>query len=86
MEQISPSTHVDNLKTTVMIMHDRNDRLVPSFESRRLELALRDRGNVRYTEVLAFDHVRPSGGGVWDLAKEGLKLYRHMYWFIRKAN
>lgn len=85
MKQISPSTYLDNLKAPVMIMHDRNDRLVPSMESRRLELALRDRGDVRYTEVLAFDHVRPSGGGVWDLAKEGLKLYRHMYGFIREA-
>ena len=86
MKQISPSTHLDDLKARVMIMHDRNDRLVPSGESRRLERALRDRGDVRYTEVLAFDHVRPSGGGVWDLAKEGLKLYRHMYGIIREAN
>ena len=86
MKQISPSTHIDNLKAPVMIIHDRNDRLVPSVESRRLERALRDKGDVRYTEVVAFDHVRPSGGGVWDLAKEGLKLYRHMYGIIREAN
>ena len=86
MKQISPSAHLANLKARVLILHDRNDRLVPSVESRRLERALRDRGDVRYTEVLAFDHVRPSGGSVWDLAKEGLKLYRHMYGIIRVAN
>ena len=86
MKQISPSTHLDDLKARVTIMHDRNDRLVPSGESRRLERALLDRGDVRYTEVLAFDHVRPSGGGAWDMAKEGLKLYRHMYGIIREAN
>jgi len=59
---------------------------VPAAESRRLADALELRGDFRYTEVLAFEHVRPtSGGGLWELAKEGLKLYRHMYGFVREA-
>ena len=40
-----------------------------------------------HTEVLEFDHVRPtSGGGAWQLLKEAAKLYRHMYSVIRDAN
>ena len=86
MNYISPSAHVGDLKARIMILHDRNDRLVPSAESRRLADALEERGNYRYTEVLAFEHVRPAnGGGLWQLVKEGVKLYRHMYGIIREA-
>ena len=86
MSRISPSTYVGNLKARVMIPHDRDDRLVPAAESRRLAEALEQRGDFRYTEVLAFEHVRPtSGGGLWELAKEGFKLSRHMYGFLREA-
>lgn len=86
MRRISPSTYVGNLRARVMILHDRDDRLVPAAESRRLAEALEPRGDFRYTEVLAFEHVRPtSGGGLWELAKEGFKLSRHMYGFLREA-
>jgi dienelactone hydrolase len=85
MQRISPSTSVANLKARVMIMHDRDDRLVPAAESRRLADALEGRGGYRYTEFLAFEHVRPSGGGVLLLARESYKLYRHMYGIIRVA-
>ncbi len=86
MNHISPSAHVSNLEARIMILHDRNDRLVSSAESRRLADSLEERGNYRYTKVLAFEHVRPaSGGGLWQLVKEGVKLYRHMYGIIREA-
>ncbi len=86
MSHISPSAHVGDLKARIMILHDRNDRLVPAAESRRLADALEERGNYRYTEVLAFEHVRPSSGGsLWQLVKEGVKLYRHMYGIIREG-
>ena len=85
MERISPSAHLPDLKARVAIMHDRNDRLVPSVESRRLFQAMESRGDVRYTEVVAFDHVRPTAGGLWQAAQEGFRLYRHMYGIIREA-
>ena len=70
-----------------MIIHDRDDRLVPAAESRRLAAALEGRDDFRYTEVLGFDHVRPSSsGGVWQFLKEAGKLYTHMYEVIRDAN
>ena len=86
MTRISPSAYVKDIKARLMIMHDRNDRLVPAAESRRLVEALEQRGNYRYTEVLGFEHVRPvSEGGFWELVKEGVKLYRHMYGIIREG-
>ncbi len=67
-------------------MHDRHDLLVPAAESRRLLEAVRDRGNVRYTELLAFDHVAPSGGGIFTIVGQAARLYRHMYEIIRIAH
>ena len=85
LESVSPAAHVNDVNAKLLIMHDRNDRLVPAAESRRLLAATEDRGDVRYTEVLAFEHVRPSGGGVWALLGEAGRLYRHMYSIIRIA-
>ena len=84
MDQISPSRYVDDIKAKVFVLHARDDELVPSAESRRLAEAMADRGDVRYTELLSFDHVRPADGtGRWQLFKEGFKLYRHMYGVMR---
>ena len=82
---ISPSFHVDDIRAKLLVMHDRNDRLVPAAESRRLLAATEGRGDVRYTEVLAFEHVRPSGGGTAELLAEAWRLFRHMYSIIRIA-
>ena len=85
LAEISPSSHIDNLHARLLVMHDRHDRLVPAAESRRLRAAAGGRGNdVRYTEVLAFEHVRPEGG-LWAMLREGARLYRHMYDIIRIA-
>ncbi len=86
MERISPSRYVDDLQAKLLVLHDRDDELVPSAESRRLAAAMEERGDFRYTELLSFDHVRPtSGTGVWQLSQEGFKLYRHMYSVMRSG-
>ena len=87
LDKISPSTSIGNLKARVMIMHDREDELVPSEESRRLADALSSRGNFYYTEFSFFQHVDAtrSVGGLTYL-KEGFKLYLHMYNIIRVAS
>ena len=86
MQTISPSAHVKNLRAKVMLMHTQGDRLIPVAESRRMADWLETRGDYRYTEVLAFDHVRPdSTGDLWFIGKEAFKLYWHMYGIIREA-
>ena len=85
LKGISPSTHVGDIRARLLVLHDRHDRLVPAAESRRLLAAIEDRGDVRYTEVLSFEHVRPSGGGIGELLGEAARLYWHMYSIIRLA-
>ena len=87
LDKISPSTSIGNLKARVMIMHDREDALVPSEESRRLADALSSRGNFYYTEFSFFQHVDATRSvGVLTYLKEGFKLYLHMYNIIRVAS
>ena len=87
IEYISPSAHVEDLESRLMIMHDDGDLLIPVVESRRLAEALGHRGNFRYTETKIFDHVRPGNSeGLWGLAREAFKLYRHMYAIVRVAS
>ena len=86
LARISPSTHVGDLRARLLVMHDRNDQLVPVAESRRLVDATQDRIDVRYTEFLAFEHLVPGPGGVFTRLGQAVRLYRHMYDIIRMAS
>ena len=83
---ISPNQRLDGLRAPLLIMHDREDDLVPAFESRRLRDALEPRGNARYTEFGLFDHVTPDIRlGLWDTSKELVKLFRHLHSILMQA-
>ncbi len=85
LRRISPSTEIENLHAKLLVMHDRQDSLVPSEESRRLVDALLPRGDVHYTEFSFFDHLDPSTRvGYFELAKEGGKLFLHIYRIMRE--
>lgn len=86
LEELSPSQYVEKLKARVLIMHDREDALVPSTESRRLADALTRRGNLHYTEFTLFKHMDPTRPlGLFSFAKETFKLFWHMYNVLRIA-
>ena len=87
LEGISPITNIQNLKARVLIMHDREDTLVPSEESRRLADALPSESNTYHTEFSLFQHLdptRPVSPPVY--AKELWKLYLHMYNVLRELS
>ena len=89
---ISPSTHIDQLKARMLIMHDRADALVPSEESRRLADALGSDSDTYHTEFSLFQkeirvHVgETSGVGPLDYAKEAFKFFMHMYNIMRDVS
>ena len=85
LRRISPSTEIENLHAKLLVMHDRQDSLVPSEESRRLVDALQSRGDVHYTEFSFFEHLDPSTRvGYFELAREGGKLFLHIYRIMRE--
>ncbi|MFH1141096.1 MAG: hypothetical protein V1724_05405 [Chloroflexota bacterium] len=80
LQRISPSTRIGDLKATVLIMHDREDTAVPATESRRMAEALKERGQVHYTEFSLFQHMDPTRQlPPLDMAGEVWKLLFHMY-------
>ncbi len=85
-DRISPSQYIGDLEAQLLIMHDREDDLIPSFESRRLSDALADRDNVRYTEFGLFDHVTPEIRlGLLDTVRELSKLFLHLHGILMQA-
>ncbi len=87
LASISPVTRLQDLNARVLIMHDRQDKLVPSEESRRLADALSERGGVYHTEFSLFQHVdptRPVSPPIY--ARELFKLYLHMYNVLREMD
>lgn len=85
LRRISPSDGIDRLRAKLLVMHDREDSLVPSEESRRLVDALPPDAGVYYTEFSFFDHVDPSRPvGRIEFAREGAKLFLHMYRIMRE--
>jgi pimeloyl-ACP methyl ester carboxylesterase len=85
LHAISPISKIEDLEARVLIMHDRQDRLVPSEESRRLAEDLADRGGVSHTEFSLFQHLdptRPVSPPVY--VRELFKLYMHMYRVLRE--
>ena len=80
LASISPSSSVDGLRARVLIMHDREDGLVPAAESRRLADALEERGDVQHTEFSLFQHLDPTKPvGPLEYVRELSKLFAHMY-------
>ena len=87
LASISPVTRLQDLNARVLLMHDRQDKLVPSEESRRLADALSERGGVYHTEFSLFQHVdptRPVSPPIY--ARELFKLYLHMYNILRELD
>lgn len=80
LEYVSPETYVTDIRSPIFIMHDREDRLIPVEESRRLTKLLQHQADIQYAEFSFFQHVTPSGSlPIGDMIMELGQLYRHIY-------
>lgn len=87
VERVSPKNYVDDVGAPVLLMHDRADDLIPPEESRKLNAALVNVVDVKYTEFSLFSHVDPSRSlGAIDQARELNKLLWHVYAILRRAS
>ncbi len=86
LEYTSPVNHLEGLEAKVLVMHDQDDNLVPSEESRRLYEALERRDHdVYYTEFEFFQHVDPSPVSPLAYVRESWKLFLQIYNLFRVA-
>jgi len=84
---LSPLHYLDGLHAPlVVLLHDRDDAVVPVGESRSLRDALAGRSGVRYTEFTVFRHMDPSKGKpspialVRELARFARAIYPLFHW------
>jgi hypothetical protein len=84
---LSPATYLGNVVAPlVVLLHDRDDPVIPVNETRTLRDALAGRG-VRYTEFTVFRHLDPTQGhpSPVALARELLRFARAIYPVFRAA-
>ncbi len=87
LASMSPATHVANLSAPlIVLMHDRQDPVVPVGESRALHRALAGRGAL-YTEFTVFRHLDPTKGrpAPLPLARELARFAVAIYPLFRHA-
>lgn len=85
---LSPLECVQDIQTPIIvILHDRDDVVIPVGESRRLWAALAGRPGVSYTEFTLFQHMDPSKGRLSPLGllRQLVKFYRAVYPVFRLA-
>ena len=93
LEGISPSNFTQQLNAKVLIMHDRNDRLVPVEESKRFNDSLKSNGSIYYTEFSSFQnqiqvHVDKDSKKISsiDYLIEAWKLLRYLYEVMKQVS
>jgi dipeptidyl aminopeptidase/acylaminoacyl peptidase len=88
LDAMSPLRYVADIHARlVVLLHDRDDAVIPVSESRCLLAALAGRAGVRYTEFTVFRHLDPTKGKPSPLALAGelVKFGRAMYPLFRCA-
>lgn len=86
--EMSPATHIGNLEAPlVVLLHDREDPVIPVGESRRLRSLLSTHPGARYTEFTVFRHLDPTKGKPkpLPLALELLRFARAVLPAFRRA-
>ena len=88
LSAMSPLTYLDDLRAPlIVLLHDRDDVVVPVGESRSLRDALAARGGVRYTEFTVFTHLDPTKGKPSPIAltRELFRFGRAVYPLFERA-
>jgi len=81
LDQLSPSTVVDDIRAPIYLLHDRNDHYLPFTESRDFAAALAHQGHPHdFVEFGIFQHVEVrSGLSVGQILSDGPRLFHVLY-------
>ena len=82
LDDLSPIAYLSDVRAPlIVLLHDRDDPVIPVDESRRLRDALAHRAGVRYTEFTVFKHLDPSKGhpSAIALTRELMRFGRAVY-------
>ena len=80
LEEVSPSSVLDQIKAHLYLMHDMDDPFIPFTESRQLVAAAPPDVVTRYTEFSIFEHVIPDRSVPWQTFLPDLwRLFWHVH-------
>ena len=85
---MSPETYVHDIHASlIVLLHDRQDPVIPVSESRHLRDAFDGRAGVHYTEFTVFRHLDPTKGKPrpLSLARELLRFGRAVHPLFRQV-
>jgi hypothetical protein len=85
---LSPIMYLPDLRAPlIVLLHDRDDPVIPVGESRHLRDALAGRAGLHYTEFTVFKHLDPTKGNPSPiaLAREVVRFGRAMYPLFQRA-
>ena len=88
LDAMSPMTQLADIHARCIVFgHDRDDKVIPVGESRRLAAALAGRGGVRYTEYAMFQHADPTKRRLSPpaLARQIARFYGSLYPLFQEA-
>jgi hypothetical protein len=88
LDAMSPQHYLGDIRAAlIVLLHDRDDSVIPVGESHRLRQAFAGRTGVRYTEFTVFRHLDPTKGkpAPLALAREMFRLSRALYPLFRST-
>jgi dienelactone hydrolase len=88
LDAMSPLSYLPKLKAPLLVlMHDRDDPVIPIAESKLLRGALANWAGLRYTEFTMFKHMDPTKVHlhILPLLRELTRFYRSLYPMFRQA-
>jgi hypothetical protein len=88
LDAMSPLHYVADIRAPLLVLlHDRDDVVIPVSESRRLQQALAGRSGVGYTEFTVFRHLDPTKGkpSPLALARELIRFAHAIYPLFRST-
>ncbi|MBX7110336.1 MAG: hypothetical protein K1X87_00630 [Dehalococcoidia bacterium] len=88
LEAMSPLAHLGGVRAPlIVLLHDRDDPVIPVGESRQLHAALGGRAGAQYTEFTVFKHLDPTRGRPkpLPLARELLRFARAVQPVFQRA-
>jgi acetyl esterase/lipase len=82
LRQMSPSDHIQGLRTRIFILHDKGDHFVPYVESAKLNQALGTRVAKTYLLSDLFAHTQLKVGLSWHVIQDAAALYSYTVRFF----
>jgi dienelactone hydrolase len=86
LHAISPATNIENLRADTLLMHSRDDNIIPFTESLRFYDEAEQAQHRDLTIIRIFRHVEPQTDEVRAVVVDGWRLYSHIFSLLNRLS